>query len=331
MIKEKGLNMKKLLKKISSSYQEYKELKIHKNNIKKYDTLLVPVIDNTEKIKNEYIISIAPLYNEAHRLKRYIEHNKSIGIDHMIFIDNNSSDNPVEIIKNYDFCSIFFTTSSYAKARSGVYWINYLVHKYALHHWCIFADIDEHFIFPYCDSRDIHELVEFFERNNKYSVCSTMVDLYKSPFDDDFYFDSSGYFYFEKDCRMYVRGGPRVRIYNSNFPAESPTNVKYPLIKIDKNVYYRSSSHTLFPSHYCTCHFKNKIFPTGVIAHYKFDESFSQKINEALERQQHFGGSIEYKEYAKQQSADLFNSSSMKFVNWESFVDAGLMTCGQWF
>lgn len=323
--------MKNFIKKISSSYQEYQEIRLYKKDMKKYAELLVPVIDNTANIKKDHIISIAPVYNESSRLKKYIEHNLSIGIDHMIFIDNNSDDNPVEIIKDYDCCSVFFTSSSYAQSRCGNDWINYLIHKYALHHWCIFVDVDEHFIYPHCDTRNIHELVDFFERNKKYSVYSTMVDLYRSPFDDNFYFDSAGYFYFVNNYRTYVKGGPRVRIYNSKHPGEAPVNEKYPLIKLDKNVLYRSSSHTLFPSSYCTSHFSNKIFPTGVIAHYKFDDAFSQKITEALERLEHFGGSIEYKEYAKKQSAGLFNSASKKFVDWHSFIEAGLMTYGHWF
>lgn len=324
--------MKNFIKKISSSYQEYKELQIYKKDMMKYDKLLTPVIDNTASIKKDDIISIAPVYNESYRLEKYIEHNKSIGIDHMIFIDNNSDDNPSEIIKNYNCCSVFFTKSSYSEARSGGHWINYLLHKYALGHWCIFVDIDEHFIYPYCDSRSIHELVEFFERNNKHSVCSTMVDLYRSPFNtENFYFDSAGYVYFTKGHRMFVKGGPRMRIYNSDHPREAPVNVKYPLLKLTEDVFFRASSHMLFPESYCTCHSNNKIFPTSVIAHYKFDGSFNQKINEALERLEHFGGAIEYKKYAQKQSVELFNCASTQFVNWQSFIDAGLMTCGHWF
>lgn len=321
-----------LIKKIGPSWQEYNSKLNFKKNIKKVANEFICIIDNTGKIKKDDIVSIAPVYNEKTRLVRYIEHNKKIGIDHMIFIDNSSTDNPKEIIEKYDFCSLFYTDSSYAKARSGVYWFNYLLHKYAHKHWCIFVDIDELFIFPYCDTRNIHELVEFFEMHNKKSVCSTMVDLYRSPTDNkNYYFDTCGYFYFTRGNRMFVRGGPRVRIYNNDSPDQSPTNVKYPLIKFDRDVFYRNSSHQIYPTSYCSCHLTGKILPTSVIAHYKFDEIFEKKVSEALERREHFGGAIEYKIYAKKENQYFFNEFSKVFSGWKSFVEAGLMSEGQWF
>ncbi len=310
---------------------QFASFRLYKKRVKKSYNELNIKINNLGKIKPHDIISIAPVFNEKFRIKRYIEHNISIGIDHQIFIDNNSSDELYDVLNEYGCISCFHTTESYAKARSGTNWINSILHTFAKGHWCLFADVDELYIYPYYTSRTLHEYVDYFDSVHQPSIFSTMVDVYYSLENNtDFYFDPYGYFYFYTKNKPYVKGGPRLRLFNASTPNLCPTMRKMSLIRFNKNTYFYSSAHQILPNNYNEYH-KGSILPTSVLLHVKFDESFQEKVAEATARKEHWGGATEYITYEKNMDNQLYTAMSQKVEGWECFIEAGLMSKGLWY
>ena len=78
-------------------------------------------------------------------------------------------------------------------------------------------------------------------------------------------------------------------------PAKAPDIFKVPLIKWKKGNAFISSTHQVNPQKLSVA--------TGVLAHFKFFSDFHDRVAQAINSGQHFGGSVEYKRYQQMMEA----------------------------
>ena len=95
----------KIFKCMLKSYYYYFDLKCIQNN--------------TKNIKKKDIIAFVTLRNEAFRIQYFLKYYRQLGIKHFCFVDNNSTDNFLELIREEKDCSAWYTKASYKKSNFG--------------------------------------------------------------------------------------------------------------------------------------------------------------------------------------------------------------------
>jgi hypothetical protein len=284
--------------------------------------------------------------NETFRLPYFLKYYRELGVDHFIFIDNNSDDGMMELLQDQKDVSVYFTDKSYKDSHFGVYWLNYLLKKHGSKHWCLTLDPDEFLVYPHIDSQNLRELTTYLDKQNIKSFFAPLIDMYSdihiettfySPGDNPFkicpYFDKNSFTItgYSKDYRSNIlKGGVRQRVFNKENPQRAPLLNKTPLIKWKKHYAYLYSTHFAIPR------FLNKnddpSLPTGALLHFKFLDKIIDKISVEMEAKQHWDDSYEYKQYDKvlKDRELLYDIDiSVKYRDWHTLEDLGLIRSGK--
>ncbi|OIQ33236.1 MAG: glycosyl transferase family 2 [Alphaproteobacteria bacterium MedPE-SWcel] len=306
------------------------------------------VQDNTGRIQSDDIILVSTVRNEQIRLPYFLQYYRGLGVNHFLFVDNDSTDGMQRYLKEMPDVSIWHTKGSYRKSTFGVDWTNHLLRKYAHGHWSLVVDPDEFFVFPFCDTRPIRALTDWLDASQLRSFSAMLLDVYpkgpldempyqagQNPLDIAHWFDSGNYTVTRNKTygNLWIQGGPRARIFFANKPRQAPALNKIPLVRWDRKFVFVSSTHMLLPRGL------NQVYETdggekasGVLLHTKFLDTFSAKAQEELTRRQHYAGSAEYTAYADtlQTHPDLWCKWSERYINWRQLEILGLMSKGNW-
>ena len=109
-------------------------------------------------------------------VKSFVEHYFALGVKHLFFLDNGSTDGTVEALKNYDNTTVF---------RSKLPWKDYevLFKQYPVgrfgkkDRWCLYADIDELFDYPYSDVVGLNSFLGYLSSNSYTAVAAQILDM----------------------------------------------------------------------------------------------------------------------------------------------------------
>lgn len=304
--------------------------------------------DRTGAIKPGDILAFTVLRNEAIRIPYFLAYYRALGVKHFLFVDNGSNDGFIDLISAEQDCSVWHTTASYKESKFGVHWLNHLLRRYGTGHWCLTLDPDEFLVFPHCDTRSLPELTAYLDQEGKASFFSIMLDMYgKGTVDDAMYckgqdplevcpwFDATGYYQDKRPNygEWWIRGGVRRRVFFADQPWNAPALNKTVLIKWQWHYAYIASTHIAWPNKLNRPHFTDTLAPTGCLLHFKYLSLFREKVEEEMERKEHYAGSREYRRYLDglNDQTVLWSSASVRFQDWRQCVDLGLMNIGRWF
>ena len=288
--------------------------------------LLSSLIDNTSSIRPGDKLLLTMGKDEAKRIPYFLEYYRNLGIDHFLFIDNDSSKPMADLLEG----------------------MNAINCKYAVGHWTLTVDLDEFFVFPYMEERSFKELCYYLDNMEQKSMFAPLIDMYPNGSisnavvpegaDPTLYadhFDASGYHVeygiFED---IWVRGGPRCRVFNDGNHLESPSLNKTPLIKWSEQTLYIIGTHVAYPFELNHPHPKGVSSVTGALMHFKFISEMKEKAQYAVDHENHFNDSKEYKTYlrtlAQNESLNLYSPISCKFVNTNTLLNAKLINAELW-
>ena len=306
------------------------------------------VADRTRKITQGDILLFCTLRNEQVRLPYFLEYYRQMGIQHFLFVDNDSDDGSREYLSAQPDCSVWHTLAGYKRSRFGMDWITRLQIAYAHGHWCLTVDPDEFFVYPFCDARPLSALTDWLDDSSIKSFSAMLLDMYpkgpigaqpyrpgQDPLEIASWFDAGNYTIERngKYANLWIQGGPRMRIFFADQPQNAPALNKIPLVKWDRAYAYVSSTHMLLPRGL------NLVYDewggekaSGVLLHTKFLDTFSAKAEEELARRQHYGASREYIAYHHmlKERPELWCKWSEKYINWRQLEILGLMSKGNW-
>lgn len=309
---------------------------------------LKPIQDRTNMIRPGDVLLFCTFRNEEVRLHYFMQYYRSLGVNHFIFVDNDSNDGGRELAAEQPDVSIWTTSASYKKARFGLDWLTWLQSQYADNHWTLTVDLDEFFVYPFCDTRSVRALTDWLESANVRSFGAVMLDMYpKGPINNIPYerktdpleiaswFDAGNYT-ISRNPRyrnLWIQGGPRARMFFADQPEKAPALNKIPLVKWDRRYSYVSSTHMLLPRGL------NLVYDqmggekaSGALLHTKFLDTMEVKVREELSRGEHYADSDEYKAYVEglQDNPDLWCKWSEKYINWRQLEILGIMSKGNW-
>jgi len=306
------------------------------------------IADRTAQIKESDIIAVTTIRDELIRLPHFFEYYRNLGVNHFLFIDNLSTEPVLNYLSAQPDCSIWHTKEPYENTFYGVNWMNAVLKRFCVGHWALSVDVDEYLVYPHIEKRKLPELIHHLEELGKPSLYSLMIDMYsrspidtaqlkkgQNPLEVTPYYDANGYYgVYTGHEDTWVRGGPRLRIFNDGIIDGAPAMNKTPLVKWQADYAYYTGAHTLYPRHLNHAHKDGLHGPTGALLHYKYLSFFRDKVQFAVKHGNHYDGSKEYKKYqstlGKAESLSLYSSISSKYLNSQSLVDDGLMTCGSW-
>lgn len=297
-----------------------------------------------QSISSKNRLLFCTLRNEAHRIEFFLDYYRKLGIEHFIFVDNGSTDNFQELVKDCEDVTIYHTEASYKASNFGMHWLNFLLRKYGRGKWCLTCDPDEFFVYPKIERFDLGALTHYLDQNHRPAFFTLMLDMYghgkltdsnyvagTNPLDVNPYFDEKGYFYTENDKynSLWAQGGVRLRTLFKDNPYAAPAINKTPLIKWRWYYSYTSSMHMAIPRR-LNGGYRHEL--TGVLLHFKFIAAFEEKIVEEMERGEHYGDSTEYKKYQQflADSQNYCEQNSVKYEGWQQLVKLGLVRAKEW-
>lgn len=310
----------------------------------RYGKQLKLVKNKLNEIQKNDIILFCTLRNEAIRIPFFLEYYRNLGVNHFIFVDNDSTDKFDEVIKGHDDVSVYHTKGDYKKSNFGMHWLNYLLRKHGSNHWCMTCDPDEFLVHSSNKEQSLKHLTSYLDSVTRRFFFTIMVDMYSEqklgeteyrmgddPLKVCSYFDKVGYFYNpnEEMNSLWVQGGVRMRTLFKTHPSKGPALNKTPLVKWKWYYSYVSSMHTLLPRR-LNAGYKYSL--TGVLLHYKYMSLLAEKVEEEMVRKQHYGNSEEYKKYQALFESSLFDENvSIKLTKVKDLEDCGLITNREWF
>jgi hypothetical protein len=188
--------------------------------------------------------------NEAQRLPHFLDHYRRLGVHRFILIDNGSDDDTVSFLQGQTDCHVFVTRQRMAEARAGMDWIQPLLNRHGVGHWCVVVDADELLVYPQAETVSLTELCALLEGEGADAMPAMMLDMYPSgsanmvdyrpgsPFLQACpFFDRSGYRVTPLDGGSYrAIGGPRLRVFYPDMmdwrlPARLSRAVRYRLAR----------------------------------------------------------------------------------------------------
>ena len=306
------------------------------------------VSDRTTTIRPGGMLVLSTLRNERVRLPYFLKYYRDLGVDHFLFVDNDSDDGTREFLAEQRDASVWTTKASYKASHFGVDWLGHLQRRYCHGHWCLTVDVDEFLVYPFCETRPLRALTDWLDASAVRSFSAMLVDMYpkgpvqarpyregQNPFEIAQWFDSGNYTISRNQGmgNLWIQGGPRARMFFPEAPYNAPALNKIPLVNWDKSYAYVSSTHMLMPRGL------NLVYDewggekaSGCLLHAKFLDTFAVKAAEEMARGQHYADSQEYIAYqtALAKQPDLWCKFSEKYINWRQLEILGLMSKGNW-
>jgi len=309
---------------------------------------VICALDRTQDLPASAILAFVTVRNEMERLPFFLDHYRKLGVDHFLFVVNDSSDGTFEFLKDQLDTSIWTTTASYKASRFGLDWINGLLMKYGHGHWCLTLDADELLVYPHHETRPLQALTQWMDSQRLPALPAMMLDMYpkgavgqtsqdtsENPIDALPWFDHGNYcLQIQQPMQnLWIQGGPRARAFFDQDPRRAPTLNKIPLVRWHWRYAYVNSTHSALPAKL------NQVYRqdggehiSGILLHTKFLETIVQKSVEEQQRKQHFNKSEMYDDYyaALVESPELWNEQSTKYNGWRQLEELGLMSSGGW-
>src|SRR5215212_2846729 len=110
-------------------------------------------------------------------LKSFVEHYFSLGVKHIVFLDNGSVDGTVSAALSYDNVTILQTDLPFKEHKNSMR--QYLVARFGSGRWILYVDIDELFDYPYSDVVSLSSFLRHLTKQSYTAVVAQM--LYMLP------------------------------------------------------------------------------------------------------------------------------------------------------
>jgi len=236
--------------------------------------------------------------NGALYVNSFIEYYKKLGVTHLYFIDNDSSDGTVELIKRHNATTVYETALPFKDYECSIRRV--MIKKLIDNRWCLAVDIDEFFDYPFSEIVSLGKFIGYLEASGYTALVAYMLDMFSSKpigkrgkSDEDF-FRESDYDYYDLSDIVFMDYPTNRRACNGN--TLSDTRIKDCMGGIRKRMFGNISSYFLIKhpllfinkriEPFTHPHFSNNAViadVSGVLRHYKLVASFFERIKKAID------------------------------------------------
>src|SRR5215213_7103093 len=247
-------------------------------------------------------------------VKSFVEHYRSLGAKHLFFLDNGSADGTVEALKNYDNTTVLRSKLPFKEYKHLMR--QYLIGRFGKKdRWCLYADIDELFYYPYSDVMGLGCLLRYLNGNSYTAVAAQILDmLSEEPLsgregnpEEEPLKELNRFYDISNISRMRFKELPHRHKRNNTLQSDEieifrngirsaifsdrPVLTKFPLVFTDGRIKpFDRSSHWVDNAKIADI--------TCVLLHYKFLDGYLQKqAAQAVREGQYHNNSARYKRY----------------------------------
>jgi hypothetical protein len=265
----------------------------------------------------EELVVLCLVRNGLPWIKTFVEHYFSLGVKHIVFLDNNSTDDTVAAATRYNDVTVLRAKLP-VNAHGGagqVEMMNYLRARFGRDRWSLCVDIDELFDYPYSDVINLTSLLSYLNAKSFTAVTAQLLDMFpekpvleRAEEQDEplkevhRFYDLSNLERWNKEDRPkmlprfnntveseeveWFRGGIRKTIFSIK-----PYLTKYPLVLYDGKTWPE-------PPHYV---YNARIADfTCVLLHYKFLNNYRERTVAAAPSWRNTLASDEYSSYLEE-------------------------------
>jgi len=291
-------------------------------------------------LKRDELGLVCLVKNGMGYIDAFLRHYRFLGVKHMVFVDNGSTDGLLEFLKDQEDVTVYRTELLHKHYENEMR--RTIIEALFKNSWCLSVDIDELFDYPSSESVPISGFLGYLNSNHYTAVVSYMLDMFSKGSEDDkeeeltqkyCYYDisniqKSGYFsqninycnynvLSDKSMKCYYGG---VRKSRFNPKGSVYMLIKHPLMFIDEKL------EPVTDPHYC-----NKAYiadVNGVLKHYKFTSEFKDRLNRMVDDYSFYGRN-EHEEYLRvlKEEGDivLYSPSAKKFSTVNQLVEDGFL------
>jgi hypothetical protein len=311
--------------------------KIFRKAINKYRTVVLKITvrhvygKTSLNYSEDELVVICVVRNGCVYVNSFIKYYFRLGVKYIVFLDNGSTDNTVELASKYDNVTILKTDLPYSKYENIMK--NYLARRFSKGRWNLCTDIDEFFDWPFSRVVSVGSLLRYLNARCYSAVVAQMLDLFSElpmsevrddPEDDVTknynYYDisniSKANYRFSRlsyDAVKQHSGGIRKAIFGSNNGL-----TKAPLVFVDRRIQLFKVWH----------HAENAYIAdfTCVLLHYPFTSSFYDKVRDAAATKRY--GRVTSDEYdlywarlSREPGLALHLATSRRYIGVEPLID----------
>jgi hypothetical protein len=281
---------------------------------------------------NELLVSCI-VRNGSKYMKSFMEHYRSMGVRHIVFLDNGSTDETVALASSYDDVTVLAADVPFGSYQCLMR--DYLVRRFSTGRWNLHVDIDELFDYPGSNVVSLENLLHYLNEKGFTAVVAQMLDLFSdtplSKISDRAGEDlKNSYIYYDLseiekmpyrwtsngDILMHM-GGIRKTVFGTRNGL-----TKAPLVFVGPGI-------LLFQEWHHAANTRIADF-TCVLYHYPFTGSFFEKVREAVESKRH--GIFTYTEYdlywkrlSREPDLNLCLDTARRSTGVDSLLDEGFL------
>jgi glycosyltransferase involved in cell wall biosynthesis len=288
------------------------------------------------EMKASDVLCCIAVRNESIRLPYLLSYYRKKGVDKFFVVDNDSADETIGYLLNQDDVYLWRSKLSFNRANFGSAWFEVLLRKYGLDHWCLVVDADEILYYPECENKGLHELCDELDQENKKALHAVFLEMYSDkPIEETHYEKGQSFIevcpYFDRKFyhNRHENGGPyrnlpcyfggvRHRIFGGDYLIS-----KVPLIKYSLDSVLSGGQHyTNYPIEKIALH-------RGCLLHFKFFSTFSNYVDNEIDRREHYNNASQYAYYSRSLSENprltLFDKNhSIKLEDSQQLLKLGI-------
>jgi Glycosyl transferase family 2 len=122
------------------------------------------------------LVVVSIVRNGQPYVKSFIDHYLSLGVKHIVFLDNESDDDTAALAQDHDRVTVLQTKLPYKKYEGAM--IAHLISRFGKGRWCLYVDIDELFDYPYSDVVSLSSLLRYLNEKSYTAVVTQMLDMF---------------------------------------------------------------------------------------------------------------------------------------------------------
>jgi hypothetical protein len=241
-------------------------------------------------------------------VKSFVEHYFSLGVKHLVFLDNGSTDGTVEALKQYENVTILHTELPFKEYKNPLR--RYLVTRFGTGRWILYVDVDELFDYPYSDVVDLGSFLRYLSENSYTVVVAQMLDMF--PEESLTGRTSESDESLKERHRYYdVSDITRQSYYTRGDASNTVTNEEIDLHR--DGIYRTIFGHRALLTKHPLMFLDDKLRPidpgphwvgggrvadiSGALYHYKFIGDFRERVARAVEEESYVNDSSKYKKF----------------------------------
>lgn len=290
------------------------------------------------------LVVVSVFRNARPYIREFIEHYLSLGVRHIVLMDNDSDDDSASIAREYENVTVLRTEAPWGTYKLATR--RYLIKRFGKDRWSMYVDIDELFDYPYSDVISLSALLGYLREKSYTAVVAHMLDIFpaKLPPSASEAEDTS----IKESHRFYDLSNIRSRRYRSKWAADNVVSneeikvlsggveetffgqdlvlIKHPLMFIDNEI-----EPIGFSSHWVN-NVRVADF-TCVLFHYKF-VAMRERAKQAIRRREHYNkDALKYRKYLdaleKTPDLQLKQETSKELERVNDLVDDGFLVVSE--